>query len=303
MVDVFIIKKKDGSPRVIFKPNEEEKRRNIAAFFKLIPVSVFFDEKKPFFPPYIQGFAPYRSNITNAIYHVGIIHVGIIRKTKKWYMVEHRFNCSLALDIADFFPSVTIPILMYSFEHYRLNEKKSMATNLDKEDFFPFTVFGRLAQGFPVSPYLANIAFYPLDKYIIGRLLMVFRPNEPFAYTRYADDITVSWSSSDIAEGRDKAEEVFKSIYDSFQTFRFGNLENPFKINPNKTKFMHNMKGQRRIITGVSVDSHGIYPPRYLKRRLRAMKHSGAPSHRIEGLEGYIKHIEETNERIVPYTQ
>ena len=324
MAEVFVVKKKDGSNRIIFKPSKEEAKANRDAFFQIFPSDIVYNGE--FFPPFITGFAPLKSNVSNAALHA--------YRREPYVPKGEPYNSSVTMDIKDFFPSVTIAVLFNAtidfMSHYLiptysgnriLRIRLQGFTKFPHDSikmFLPFTVFGRLPQGFPVSPFLANIAFYPIDKLIIDKLTKdVFYVgligsgsiSDSFVYTRYADDISVSWRSETLDDARKKKDKVISAVKQTVENFRYTYLQSPFiireppfKINDKKTKFMHNFGGGRRIITGIAVDGEGIYPPRYLKRRLRAMKKNGAKKHSIEGLENYIKFINKYNDSMTMIT-
>ena len=138
------------------------------------------------------------------------------------------YKSTTMLDIKDFFDSVT----------------KSMVP----EELWGAFIDGAPRQGLPSSPSIANLAFSSYDEKIVNKLI---EHSNDFAYTRYADDIAVSYNSPL------KVEEIIKDC-----------IESAFLINPKKTRTRHSRNG-RRIILGMGVDDK-VYPTRKTKRRIRA---------------------------------
>lgn len=153
--------------------------------------------------------------------------------------IGHRFT--LAMDLSDFFDSVT---------------PDKVAGRLSKEEIGLVMVDGAARQGLPTSPAVANIAALPMDKAI---LKSIRKNGWGVIYTRYADDLSFSFDDEGIIEDLQAA--VVQIVK------RCG-----FNINERKTKLLDQRHG-RRIITGVAVDDEGIFPPRAVKRRLRAALH------------------------------
>lgn len=103
----------------------------------------------------------------NGIYEAAKKHCG-----SKWV---------LSIDLKDFFHSVTSVKILTALQElgYR-PEQASKIIDL-------ITLYERLPQGAPSSPYFSNIAFKPTDDYI-NELI----EGRQIEYTRYADDLTFS---------------------------------------------------------------------------------------------------------------
>jgi RNA-directed DNA polymerase len=122
--------------------------------------------------PAVHGFLARRSIVTNARNHL-------------------RRRYVLNIDLADFFPSITRQRIYgrlraepYSLNSIVANVIASLSTN----------IYGQLPQGSPSSPVIANIITAEMDAdlaQLCGSLNCW--------YTRYADDITISTSRSEMS--------------------------------------------------------------------------------------------------------
>jgi RNA-directed DNA polymerase len=93
------------------------------------------------------------------------------------------------MDIKDFFPSITRKMIYNIFRKYNKfsYEYAYILSHL-------VTYEDALPQGAPTSPFLANICAKGID-YKINKLIEVINTRQKMniAYTRYADDITISF--------------------------------------------------------------------------------------------------------------
>lgn len=172
------------------------------------------------------------------------------------------FAYTVSMDLQDFFDSVAIEIFGTNPQAYLGNQNIS--------ECFPD---GAARQGLPTSPLLANIAASPMDSDIVALSGQSGRFNIRFVYTRYADDLTFSFND----------ERLIHVLLNSVPPII---AKHGFKLNPRKTK-VQCAKAGRRIITGIAVDDKGIYPTRYMKRRLRAAAHQRHTSE-ARGLKEWI---------------
>ena len=218
MYQIFKIKKKPDSYRVIYAPVDYYKK-----FLKgVIPtLKAIYDENVIY--DCDHAFLSGRSCITNAKEHIG-----------------NRFV--LSLDIEDFFDSIRIENIQKYFPDQKLL------------DFI--LVDKRVVQGFPTSPYLANISMIDAD----FRITMFLKKMDLKAkYTRYADDLYISFSKKE--DGK-QVIEVVSSIL----------KELGFRLNDSKTTIYDKEKG-RAIITGIGVSMEKIYPTRRTLKKIRASIH------------------------------
>tara|TARA_Y100001963_G_scaffold48513_1_gene68174 strand:+ start:3581 stop:4315 length:735 start_codon:yes stop_codon:yes gene_type:complete len=174
-------------------------------------------------PGVCHGFTKHRNAVTNATAHIGHRH-------------------TICMDLTDFFDNVT-------------PNKVTGLTPLQKAHVF---VDGAARQGLPTSPAVANLAAAKLDHAIVNHfngMQMVV------TYTRYADDLALSFHDSAI--GRHILEWLPQLIeYYGWQ------------VNEKKTRWMKARHG-RRIITGVGVGDTSVHPTRRTKRKLRAALDQG----------------------------
>jgi len=229
--NVFEIKKKSGGIRKITSPHRHLKQiqrlLNICFNACFIPM------------PTATGFVSDRSIVDNAKKHV-----------RKKYVYN--------IDLKDFFPSI-------SFHRVRAALAKVPPFKLD--DSFAIIVAnlcchdGVLPQGAPTSPTLANFVCKRLDAKLYN-----FSKAQKFAFTRYADDITISTNRNIFTE-KFKAyiAEVIK--------------EEGFELNPKKERLQrNNVKSnkeesgyirERQEVTGIVVNEK-LNVSRHFIRNLRA---------------------------------
>jgi hypothetical protein len=129
---------------------------------------------------------------------------------------------------------------------------------------------GAARQGLPTSPILANMAAIELDKTILTHIELL----DGVIYTRYADNLAFSFDRQEYIQL------LGNTIPDIVARCQF-------KINKKKTK-LQCAKSGRRIITGIAVGQDAIYPPRRIKRKLRAALHQNK-TESIKGLQEFIK--------------
>ncbi|WP_083903026.1 reverse transcriptase family protein [Azoarcus sp. KH32C] len=151
------------------------------------------------------------------------------------------YKCTLSMDLEGFFDSITPAHL-----------SGLVPDNIIERCF----INGHPRQGLPTSPAISNIAFLECDKQII---LALQKLSIKIAYTRYADDLTVSFDDK-------KDSGKIKCILQQAAE-RCG-----FKINHQKTKLQESTNG-RVVITGIAVDRNGLHATRRTKKNLRAAIH------------------------------
>lgn len=112
--------------------------------------------------PWVHGFMPGRSPVTNALAHVG----------REW---------TLSMDLKDFFDSVTRERLARFIPNDALKEVGEGGV-LYK---------GAARQGLSTSPAASNIGAAAFDKVVVEWLSC---QDTEIVYTRYADDLAFSWN-------------------------------------------------------------------------------------------------------------
>lgn len=171
-----------------------------------------------------HGFCPGRSIFSHAVLHT-------------------RKNVVVTMDIKDFFPSVNLqkihPILRRFFPD---ESELELAMQL-------VTRNGRLPQGAPTSPHLANLVFSSIDETIASSL------GGRWAYSRYADDLAFS--------GDDSTGMLIDTVSEIA-------LRNGFCIATKKTRVMR--QHHRQKVTGLVVN-HGLNLPREKRKNWRATLH------------------------------
>lgn len=121
---------------------------------------------------------------------------------------------------------------------------------------------GRLPQGAPSSPLLANLAFVDVDRRIRAKLSEVLRSG--FVYTRYFDDITVSVSRATAAKLGVRSAREFR---ERIEPLIKGYVEDAgFSLNGDKTRASANDQGHR--VTGLVVRDGTITLPRSARRHV-----------------------------------
>ena len=191
----------------------------------------------------VHGFLSGRSIVTNARNH-----------THSRYILN--------LDLEDFFPSITRKRIYgrlvaepYGFHSKVANLIGALSTN----------IYGRLPQGSPSSPVLANMVAGEMDS-DLATLCGSLRS----WYTRYADDITISTSRNELSPQLAK----YPNARGTGQVVIGDRLvdvihDHGFRINYRKSRLQSYWT--RQLCTGLVVNGDCISPPRRYIRRLRSL--------------------------------
>jgi RNA-directed DNA polymerase len=251
----YAIPKRSGGQRVIHAPKTRLKailRRLQTELVAKLPVT-----------EHAHGFVAKRSVKTGAALHVG----------KRVVM---------RLDLRDFFPTVTMPrvrgyLIALGYAYPVAATIAVLATEAPRQRVeidgivFHVPVGPRVCvQGAPTSPGLCNAIAGKLD-----RRIAALARRAGFAYTRYADDLTLSGDGVDAAHRlRKQLERVIR--------------EEGFEVNEAKTRVMTSGGAQR--VTGVTVNQV-LGLSREERRRIRAMIHRADPVERrhLEGLLAWVE--------------
>lgn len=177
-----------------------------------------------------HGFERHRSIVTNATPHVGMAVV-------------------LTLDLQDFFGSTSDRRVRRLFRVLGWDaETAALLTRLVTHE-------GALPQGAPTSPRLANLVNVRLDARLAALAAKIGA-----AYTRYADDLTLSWADDEPTTVRYAMRGVRRiSRQEGYDL----HLERKVRIR---------RRHQRQRVTGLVINTH-VNLPRERRRWLRAVEH------------------------------
>lgn len=216
------ISKKRGGTRTLSVPEDPLKwvQRSL-----LIALTHLFSRHKC-----AHGFERGKSIISHARQHVGRQHV-------------------YTLDIEEFFPSITRDRVFGMLQAYPISASTPVARYLANLT----TYKGKLPQGAPTSPILANLLCRRLD----SRLFKWARQNG-YVYSRYADDLTFSTN-------RDSVPDPDRAFIDKVVE------DEGFEVNDEKKRLMPYYK--RQMVTGLVVNEK-LNLPREKLRGLRALLHN-----------------------------
>ncbi len=172
----------------------------------------------------------------------------------------------IKMDIKDFFPNTTADRIERYFRHIGWDKKASaLLTELVTHDH-------TLPQGAPTSPRLSNLVNCQMDTHL-DLVAKHFRGG----YSRYADDITISFPEDYPTHVRGTVQRVARCVK------KFG-----YQINHRKTQICR--QHQQQKVTGLVVNTK-VNLPREKRRWLRAVEHrlqtQGQASLTQEQLDGY----------------
>lgn len=147
----------------------------------------------------------------------------------------------LKLDLVNFFGHITISQIEKVF--IECGYTKDLSNKLAKI----CTYYYYLPQGAPTSPALSNIIFYELDC-----ILYDISQSNGLIYTRYADDLCFS--------GDNISQYVVDNILSHLKS-------HGFSINDEKSRLLTG--NQRKVVTGLLVQSDTIRVPKKVRRKFR----------------------------------
>ena len=216
------INKKNGKYRTIYAPSPSYK----SLLRSFIPFLLDIYNRNIIFDC-DHAFLPNRNSVTNASQHINNRYV-------------------LTLDIENFFDSIQTHRLL---EYIPPNILSFMLVD------------NKVVQGFPTSPYLANLSMIQIDFQIIQALKKI---DPSIIYTRYADDLTISFN---LNTHHKNIQNIIENILKEFQ----------LNLNSLKTKIQDKQNG-RAIITGIGVSFNRVHPTRATLKKLRAASHQNNTS-------------------------
>ena len=185
----------------------------------------------------------------------GIAHAFVPNRNPVTCALPHRgFQVTVSCDLENWFDTV--------------REDQLVAAGVPPEVAKAITIDGVCRQGLPTSPVAANIAAVAFDARLLKSLkgFTAMYCFLDFAYTRYADDITISFSFTDGLVHPDStyADILVRLISNRVEEFGW-------TIAEHKTHIQH-AKAGRRIIVGIAVDDR-VQQTRKTRRKLRAAEH------------------------------
>jgi RNA-directed DNA polymerase len=231
----YTISKRQGGERVILAPKRRLKaiqRQILTELLYKVPVS----EQS-------HGFVPSRSIVTNAKMHVGK-------------------DVLLNIDLTNFFPSIIFQrvrglfiSLGYSFPvasalALLCTERDRIEHKMEGQTTYQSVSDRYLIQGAPTSPAIANLIVRSLDLRLDG-----LARSKGFTYTRYADDLTFSGNTKDLAL---RILATAKHIIE----------DEHFQVNLEKIRV--SPKSARQTVTGFVVNEQ-LHTPRRIRKTLRAI--------------------------------
>lgn len=215
----FVIQKRNGTPRLINEPRQKLKDLQGVLL-------AYLYEHAGSMKPCVHGFTPGRSIVTNAKTHCS---------------PKTRFL--LNIDIEDFFPSITFYRVRGILQSKPFEFSYSVATVLAQLCTFN----GVLPQGASTSPLLANLACRSLD----GELMNLARRHRA-NYSRYADDITFSFSVIRSESLPANICSFDSGILTLGEELRAIFASHSFRINPNKSRLSSRL--HRLEVTGMTIN-------------------------------------------------
>ena len=249
----FNIDKKNGKKRKIVAP--VNKLKNLQYKVK--------EALEVFYTPKLcnNGFIKKRNVVTNAIPHL-------------------RKEFVLNIDLNDYFGSITFGRVKRLFQSYPLELNHSVATVLAHICCYK----GTLPQGAPTSPIVSNMITYKLDN-----ALRTLALSCSCSYSRYADDITFSFTNRERSLPREVAFYRNEKLVLGEQLKKIIE-ENGFSINDDKTRMQH--RTQRQSVTNITVNEKINVNRRFIRSTsamLNALIKHGAVDAEKEHFDKYHK--------------
>jgi len=235
----FLLPKKGGGSRIIETPGL---RLKIIQRLLASQIAELFGRRSPAAHSFMRG----RSVVSNAFPHVG--RASVVR-----------------LDLKDFFHQIHFGRVKGVFLSAPFGLPADVATVLAHICCYQ----GRLPQGAPTSPALTNFVCLSLDR-LLGRIARRYKCR----FTRYADDLSFSFSSLPLAK---IPKELFFTTVgpNGHPQTEAGPLiaeaikKHGFLINTEKTRGTNSSK--RQMVTGIVVNKGLSLPRRYVDQVRRAL--------------------------------
>ena len=232
------IPRRNGMKREIYAPNSS---------LKYIQRIIHETLSKMYWPHNaVHGFVSQRSIITNAQNHLGRRYV-------------------LNVDLKDFFQTITRSRIIARLKAAPYELQPPVAVLIG---FLATDGEGRLPQGSPCSPVIANLIAAPIDsqlKKLCGTLECI--------YTRYADDLTISTDQDPFPPQIARYPSALGTVQVVIGEALLDIIEdNGFQVNHTKSRLQNHWT--RQLCTGLVVNGESLSLPGSYKRRLRALIHN-----------------------------
>lgn len=235
----FCIPKKSGGVRHLCAPNDTLKEVQRKYLRRLLILSRVVPELKP--TAFAHGFVPHRNVMSSIRRH---------RPDSPLYM---------CMDIKDFFDNMPVGYVKEVLMKSGLNP--SFVDNIITLASYK----GRFPQGGPLSPMLMNIGMRETDM-----MISAYAKEHGFEYTRYADDIMLSYKGDSIEKGK-KFGYIFHGV-NALLKVKLG-----LRLSWKKChQIWRNARYAPRQCLGaiLRMDGRGYNAPRKFRRRVRAGVHN-----------------------------
>jgi retron-type reverse transcriptase len=220
----FAIPKASGGTRTIHAPSEKLKRLQTRLARAILECNTEIHAKKPL-PPLSHGFEKGRSIFTNA-----------------WEHKNRRFV--LNIDVENFFPTINFGRVRGFFMRNRNYELPAKAATLIAQ----IACFqGKLPQGSPCSPIIANLIAHLLDVRMV-RLAKAYS----CSYSRYADDLTFSTNQKRFPAAIAEELAEYPGSWVLSDTLLNEIARTGFSVNHQKTRMQ--CRPSQQLVTGLTVN-------------------------------------------------
>jgi hypothetical protein len=219
-----LVIKSGSKERVVYSPSRREKRK-LLDLLPLVTEAERLAAAAAGVAHVAHGFVHDRSPVTGALPHVG-------------------YGVTVSADLCGWFDSV-----------------RAEQIPLPPDIVRAITIDGVPRQGLPTSPAACNLAAIPMDRAILDSLLQL--PGR-CAYTRYADDLIVSFDQP-------------CHYLDVLAVLQRCAQDMGWEIHPGKCRVQFATQGHR-VILGLSVGGTKLKATRQTRKKLRAARHQAGVS-------------------------
>ena len=241
--------------------------KTLKAIQQEILMTVIYPYMRP--PDVCHSYMRNESVITNAMFHIGKEYVFQTDIKDFFYNVKYEAVENFYLNVLKSMLQLrenggTIENILGTAEAYYLVTGLTNISVYMEKPSVSKTPFGFLPQGSPTSPAISNFMLPTTDT--VMRLFAEKWSELDVAYTRYSDNITVSWNDGSYGfDGNELKKELYRHLM-------AGIKKDGFNINRRKTRLK--VGHQRKVVTGISVSSDHMNVPRAKYRRYRAIVHN-----------------------------